>query len=90
MPINEVISEVTDRIVQRSRDTRSQYLDNMQDQLNSGPRRAHLTCGNQAHASQVHRRIRHPFPERQMEILELLQHIMICFLHISRLKATLR
>ena len=50
MPINEVISEVTNRIVQRSRDSRSQYLDNMQDQLNSGPRRAHLTCGNQAHA----------------------------------------
>jgi len=50
MPVNEVISEVTNRIVQRSRDSRSQYLDNMQDQLNSGPRRAHLTCGNQAHA----------------------------------------
>ena len=50
MPINEVISEVTNRIVQRSRDSRSRYLENMQDQLNSGPRRAHLTCGNQAHA----------------------------------------
>ena len=50
MPINKVISEVTNRIVQRSRDSRSQYLDNMQEQLNSGPRRAHLTCGNQAHA----------------------------------------
>ena len=50
MPINEVILEVTNRIVRRSRDSRSQYLDNMQDQLNSGPRRAHLTCGNQAHA----------------------------------------
>ena len=50
MPINEVISEVTDRIVRRSRVSRSQYLENMQDQLSSGPRRAHLTCGNQAHA----------------------------------------
>jgi len=50
MPINEVILEVTNRIVQRSHDSRSQYLDNMQEQLNSGPRRAHLTCGNQAHA----------------------------------------
>ena len=50
MTLNEVISEVTERIIRRSRGSRSQYLENMQDQLNSGPRRAHLTCGNQAHA----------------------------------------
>ena len=50
MPINEVISEVTNRIISRSRDSRLKYLENMQNQLNIGPRRAHLTCGNQAHA----------------------------------------
>ena len=50
MPVNEVISKVTDRIIRRSRESRSQYLQNMRDQLNNGPRRAHLTCGNQAHA----------------------------------------
>ena len=50
MPINEVVSEVTNRIILRSRDSRLKYLENMQNQLNIGPRRAHLTCGNQAHA----------------------------------------
>ena len=50
MPINEVVSEVTNRIILRSRDSRLKYLENMQDQLNISPRRAHLTCGNQAHA----------------------------------------
>ena len=50
MPINEVVSEVTNRIISRSRDSRLKYLENMQNQLNIGPRRAHLTCGNQAHA----------------------------------------
>ena len=50
MAINKVILEVTERITHRSRETRSKYLQNMQDQLNMGPRRAHLTCGNQAHA----------------------------------------
>ena len=50
MPINEVVSEVTNRIILRSRDSRLEYLENMQNQLNIGPRRAHLTCGNQAHA----------------------------------------
>ena len=50
MPINEVVSDVTNRIILRSRDSRLKYLENMQNQLNIGPRRAHLTCGNQAHA----------------------------------------
>ena len=50
MAINKVILEVTERITHRSRESRSKYLQNMQDQLNIGPRRAHLTCGNQAHA----------------------------------------
>ena len=50
MAINEVVSEVTNRIILRSRDSRLKYLENMQNQLNIGPRRAHLTCGNQAHA----------------------------------------
>ena len=44
MPINEVVSEVTNRIILRSRDSRLKYLENMQNQLNMGTRRAHLTC----------------------------------------------
>ena len=34
MAINKVILEVTERITHRSRETRSKYLQNMQDQLN--------------------------------------------------------
>ncbi|CUH66635.1 Phosphogluconate dehydratase [Thalassovita gelatinovora] len=48
--LNEVISQVTDRIRERSHESRSTYLNRMQQAAEDGPRRAHLTCGNQAHA----------------------------------------
>jgi len=50
MPLDARIAEVTDRIVERSRPSRGPYLDRMRQLARDGPRRAHLSCGNQAHA----------------------------------------
>ncbi|EKE45120.1 phosphogluconate dehydratase [Oceaniovalibus guishaninsula JLT2003] len=50
MPLDQTIATVTARIVERSRPTRDAYLDRMQRAAGEGPKRAHLTCGNQAHA----------------------------------------
>lgn len=44
------LTAVTDRIVQRSRDTRARYLEKIEAAIAKGPARAHLSCGNQAHA----------------------------------------
>ncbi|WP_299922084.1 phosphogluconate dehydratase [uncultured Pelagimonas sp.] len=49
-PLNDTIARVTARIEDRSRDMRRTYLDRMRQAAEDGPRRAHLTCGNQAHA----------------------------------------
>ncbi len=50
MPLSPKIAEVTDRIVARSAERRAAYLDRMRRAADEGPSRAHLTCGNQAHA----------------------------------------
>ncbi|SPH18067.1 Phosphogluconate dehydratase [Defluviimonas aquaemixtae] len=50
MPLNSRLAEITDRIAERSRDTRSRYLDRIRVAAEEGPARAHLSCGNQAHA----------------------------------------
>ena len=50
MPLNSTVQSVTDRIVKRSADSRQAYLDRMARAADQGPARAHLTCGNQAHA----------------------------------------
>src|SRR6056297_4181660 len=50
MPIDPTIARVTARIEDRSKDLRATYLDRMRRAAEEGPRRAHLTCGNQAHA----------------------------------------
>lgn len=50
MALNSTIASVTDRIIERSKSTREIYLDRMRAAAEDGPRRAHLTCGNQAHA----------------------------------------
>ena len=50
MPLNPTITRVTKRIINRSEQTRSVYLERMRALGDQGPRRAHLTCGNQAHA----------------------------------------
>ncbi len=50
MPLNPILAKVTDRIEARSAQRRATYLDRMRRAAEDGPRRAHLTCGNQAHA----------------------------------------
>lgn len=50
MPLNPTIARVTERIIKRSEDRRSAYIERMKALGDQGPRRAHLTCGNQAHA----------------------------------------
>ncbi|WP_375690256.1 phosphogluconate dehydratase [Pseudooceanicola sp. LIPI14-2-Ac024] len=50
MPLNPTIAAVTDRIRERSAPTREAYLARMHAAAEKGPVRAHLTCGNQAHA----------------------------------------
>lgn len=50
MPLDDRIAAVTDRIIARSQAPRGQYLERMRRLAEEGPRRAHLTCGNQAHA----------------------------------------
>jgi len=50
MSLDSRIAAITDRIIDRSRDTRGPYLDRMRRLAEDGPRRAHLSCGNQAHA----------------------------------------
>ncbi|MEM1274719.1 MAG: phosphogluconate dehydratase [Pseudomonadota bacterium] len=50
MPLDNQIHAVTARIVARSTERRRQYLDRMSRLAEDGPRRAHLSCSNQAHA----------------------------------------
>ncbi|MBT8411813.1 MAG: phosphogluconate dehydratase [Octadecabacter sp.] len=50
MALNPTIERVTDRIIDRSRKARGDYLGRMTAAAAEGPRRAHLSCGNQAHA----------------------------------------
>ncbi|WP_333817611.1 phosphogluconate dehydratase [Tabrizicola sp.] len=50
MPLHPTIARVTDRIRARSETSRGQYLERMGKAVAKGPVRAHLSCGNQAHA----------------------------------------
>jgi phosphogluconate dehydratase len=50
MSLNPVIARVTDRLRARSQNTRSAYLARIAKAASDGPARAHLSCGNQAHA----------------------------------------
>ncbi len=50
MPLNSTIERVTDRIRERSAKTRGDYLHRLAAAAAQGPARAHLSCGNQAHA----------------------------------------
>ena len=47
--MNPEITRVTERIIERSKSTRSEYLQRMQDAAASGPHRSSLSCGNLAH-----------------------------------------
>ncbi len=48
--LHDDVLRVTDRIRERSETTRTAYLNRMKAAKEVGPRRAHLSCGNQAHA----------------------------------------
>jgi phosphogluconate dehydratase len=50
MSLHPTIARVTDRIRARSAETRGRYLERMAAAVQAGPARAHLSCGNQAHA----------------------------------------
>ena len=50
MTLHATIDRVTDRIRARSLSSRSAYLAKIARAAEEGPRRAHLSCGNQAHA----------------------------------------
>lgn len=50
MPLHPMIARVTDRIRERSRARRSDYLSRLHKAVATGPARSHLSCGNQAHA----------------------------------------
>ena len=50
MPLHPKLVDVTQKIVDRSKDSRAAYLAKIARAAKDGPRRAHLSCGNQAHA----------------------------------------
>ncbi|MBN2905397.1 MAG: phosphogluconate dehydratase [Rhodobacteraceae bacterium] len=50
MPLHPVLQQVTEAIIARSEPTRSAYLQRIARAADEGPARAHLACGNQAHA----------------------------------------
>ncbi|MCA3523318.1 MAG: phosphogluconate dehydratase [Rhodobacter sp.] len=50
MTLHPTIAAVTDRIREKSAATRGPYLERMAKAVSDGPARAHLSCGNQAHA----------------------------------------
>ncbi len=47
--LHPVVAEVTERLRERSRDTRAAYLARIDAVDRSGPQRGHLSCGNLAH-----------------------------------------
>ena len=47
--LHPVVAEVTERLRERSRDTRAAYLQRIDAIDRSGPQREHLSCGNLAH-----------------------------------------
>ena len=49
-PLHSAIARVTDRIRSRSEASRADYLARIRAAGEAGPARAHLSCGNQAHA----------------------------------------
>ncbi|WP_170587644.1 phosphogluconate dehydratase [Ruegeria arenilitoris] len=48
--VHNVITDVTQRIIERSADPRRTYLQRMERARSEGPARAHLSCSGQAHA----------------------------------------
>lgn len=49
MTVKDQIASVTERIVQRSQESRSRYLERIGQAADKGPQRSRLSCGNLAH-----------------------------------------
>ena len=49
--LNDVLVRVTDRVRERSLETRSAYLRQMRAAASEGPHRSSVSCGNLAHAA---------------------------------------
>ena len=49
--MNQVVAAVTQRIIERSKTLRADYLARLEQMRHRGPRRAGLSCANQAHAN---------------------------------------
>lgn len=49
--MNQVVAAVTQRIIERSKTLRADYLARLEQMRHRGPRRASLSCANQAHAN---------------------------------------
>lgn len=49
--MNPVVAAVTQRIIERSKTLRADYLARLEQMRHRGPRRASLSCANQAHAN---------------------------------------
>ncbi|WP_423707894.1 phosphogluconate dehydratase [Undibacterium sp. WLX3042] len=49
--LHPVIAQVTQRIIERSKPLRNAYLEQLEKMRGRGPRRASLSCANQAHAN---------------------------------------
>ncbi len=49
MSVKPQIAKVTERIIERSRKSRENYLERLEAQVARGPRRSALSCGNLAH-----------------------------------------
>jgi phosphogluconate dehydratase len=47
--LNKTVAEVTNRIIERSKDSRALYLDRIRKAGQQGPKRGTLACGNLAH-----------------------------------------
>jgi phosphogluconate dehydratase len=50
MPLHPELDRITQRIIARSEARRAAYLERVARAADNGPRRAHLSCSNQAHA----------------------------------------
>ena len=78
--LNDTIRRVTDRIAERSQTTRTAYLDKIAAARAQGVKRAHLSCGNQAHAyAAMGSGIRIVLWPRMPPTSESLQPITTCF-----------
>jgi phosphogluconate dehydratase len=49
--VNAAVLEVTERVTERSRDRRADYLERLRGARSAGPRRSAVSCGNLAHGA---------------------------------------